>query len=58
MLTELSNMYKNFPYYIIEIMAEDYIIPETELKILIPDFLHRGHLNRVGENLFKLNRSF
>ena len=39
-------------------MAEDYIIPETELKILIPDFLHRGHLNRVGENLFKLNRSF
>jgi len=55
MLSELSSTYKKFPYYILEMMAEDYKIPINELKILIPDFLHRGFLKRVGENLFRIS---
>ncbi len=55
LLSELSNMYGEFPYYLIEIMVEDYNIPINELKILIPDFLRKGVLKRVRENLFKLS---
>ncbi|HEC37255.1 hypothetical protein LCGC14_0899780 [marine sediment metagenome] len=55
MLSELSLTYKKFPYYIIEMMAEEYNIPNNELKILIPDFLRRGFLKRVRKNLFKIS---
>ncbi len=53
MLSEISNMYKKFPYYLIEIMAEDYNIPETELKILIHNSIANGILNQVEGNLYK-----
>ena len=55
LLSEVSRSYKKFPYYIIEIMAEEYNIPNNKLKILIPDFLRRGFLKRVRENLFKIS---
>ena len=35
MLFELSRLYKRFPGYMLEIMAEDYKIPQIELKTLI-----------------------
>ncbi|KKL79524.1 hypothetical protein LCGC14_2013930 [marine sediment metagenome] len=48
-------MYGEFPYYLIEIMVEDYNIPKNELKILFDVFLRDGILNQVGENLYKSN---
>ena len=38
-LSELSNTYRKFPFYLIEIMAEDYNIPHNEIKILFDNFL-------------------
>ncbi|HEC37257.1 hypothetical protein LCGC14_0796410 [marine sediment metagenome] len=55
MLSEISNMYKKFPYYLIEIMAEDYNIPETELKILVRNSITNGILNQAERNLYELN---
>jgi len=55
MLSEISNAYKKFPYYIVEIMAKDYNIPETELKILFQNFITNGILNQAEGNLYELN---
>lgn len=55
MLSKLSIMHKKFPFYVIEIMAEDYNIPETELKILFRNFITKGILNQVEGNLYKFN---
>jgi len=52
-LSQLSRMYKKFPYYIIEIMADDYNIPNSELKILFHKSLREGILNQTGDNLYK-----
>ncbi|HEC40319.1 hypothetical protein LCGC14_1173030 [marine sediment metagenome] len=55
MLSELSMTYKKFPYYLIEIMGEDYNIPETEIKILFQTSIAKGVLNQIEWNLYKLN---
>jgi len=44
MLRELSDMYRTFPKYIIEIMAEDKNIPQSEIFSLIKRALKDGHL--------------
>ena len=44
MLFELSKLYKRFPKYILEIMAEDYEIPAIELKTLIRNAKKSGML--------------
>ena len=44
MLFELSKLYKRFPKYMLEIMAEDYEIPAIELKILIRNAKKSGML--------------
>ena len=38
MLMELSKLYRKFPKYLIEIMAENYGIPHSELSVLINEF--------------------
>ena len=38
MLMELSKLYRKFPKYVIEIMAENYGIPHSELSVLINEF--------------------
>ncbi len=48
-------MYKKFPYYVIEMMAEDYNIPETELKILFHNSITKGILNQAEGNLYEVN---
>lgn len=47
MLWELSHKYKSFPLYIIEIMAENYGIPISEVKLLARSFQKRGILKRI-----------
>jgi len=38
MLMELSKLYRKFPKYLLEIMAENYGIPHSELSMLINEF--------------------
>ncbi|MFX0005441.1 MAG: hypothetical protein ACFFA7_06240 [Promethearchaeota archaeon] len=46
MLYNLSETHKSFPYYIIEIIAENYGIPQTEVKLLVRNFEKSGVLIR------------
>jgi len=50
MLLELSKLYKRFPKYMLEIMAEDYGIPKIELKTLIRSAKKSGTLIKNGDN--------
>ena len=55
MLIKLSTMYKSFPYYIIEIMADNYGIPNSEVNLLTRSFQKQGILIRQKDKLYKLN---
>jgi hypothetical protein len=55
MLREISNTYKKFPSYVFEIMAEDYGIPLSELKILVHTFQNEGILIRLSDNVYSIN---
>jgi len=54
-LIELSNMYSKFPFYILEIMAENYNIPSSEVKLLANTFQKHGLLIRLDDNLYQIN---
>lgn len=54
MLIEISGMYREFPYYIIELMADNYTIPLSELKILTKDFLQQGFLIQLDDDSYKI----
>ncbi|MFX1315416.1 MAG: hypothetical protein ACFE9T_06095 [Promethearchaeota archaeon] len=54
MLIQLSNKYKKFPYYIIEIFAENYSIPPSEVKLLVKAFLRQEILIQTKGDLFKI----
>jgi hypothetical protein len=41
-LLELSKLYDKFPKYMLEIMADNYGIPASELKLLIKNFKKQG----------------
>jgi len=49
MLFEISAMYKKFPIYIIEVMADNYGIPASELKNLAKNFQKQGILIRLDD---------
>ncbi|MHA2429410.1 MAG: DUF1922 domain-containing protein [Promethearchaeota archaeon] len=48
-LTELSSLYSRFPLHLIKIMARDYEIPPSELKLLINKYLKNGVLQSTGK---------
>lgn len=52
MLVELSNLYNRFPKYMIEIMAEDYQIPQIELKNLIRNAKKSGELTKNDDDTY------
>ena len=56
MLLELSKSYKEFPLYLIEIMADNYNIPDTELKLLIRNFQKQGILTRLHNYSYKIQQ--
>lgn len=56
MLRELSKMYRAFPKYIIEIMAENKNIPQSEITRLIRRALKEGYLKSHNGN-YVLKRS-
>jgi len=53
LLVELSLMHKKFPFYLIEIGADKYNIPASELKSLARTFLEQGSLIQTDNNSFK-----
>ena len=53
MLYKLSESHKTFPFYIIEIMAEIYGIPQTEVKLLVRTFQKTGILKRLKDGQFR-----
>ena len=50
MVLEISKLYKRFPKYLLEIMAEDYGIPPIELKTLIRSAKKSGELIKNGND--------
>jgi len=55
LLIELSDLYREFPSYIIDIMAEKYEIPDSEVKLLTRNFLRQGVLIQLKNSLYKLD---
>ncbi|MFW9989987.1 MAG: DUF1922 domain-containing protein [Candidatus Odinarchaeota archaeon] len=53
-LKEISEMYKEFPLYIIEMMAEKYNIPKLELKLIMNLFIRQGILIRLNSHFYKI----
>ncbi|KKM06308.1 hypothetical protein LCGC14_1745280 [marine sediment metagenome] len=54
MLLELSKSYRKFPLYMVELIAENYNIPDKELKLLIRNFQKKKMLI-LKNNLFHIN---
>ena len=52
MIQEISGLYDEFPYYVLEFMAENYDIPLSELKILVNNSQKEGFLIRLKDNLY------
>ncbi|MFX0026843.1 MAG: DUF1922 domain-containing protein [Candidatus Hermodarchaeota archaeon] len=48
-LIELSLKYRRFPLHLINIMAQDYGIPSSELKLLIKKSIKNGILQTTGK---------
>jgi len=55
LLKELSRQHKKFPAYLIELMAPDYNIDKTEIKLLIHYFIKKGILTHLDQNYFTLS---
>ncbi|MHA1987207.1 MAG: hypothetical protein ACW98D_11250 [Promethearchaeota archaeon] len=55
MIYEISDSYSQFPFYILEIMAENYQIPLKELKFLLKNSEKEGFVIRSEDNLYKIN---
>jgi tRNA G26 N,N-dimethylase Trm1 len=50
MLYKLSETHNSFPYYVIEIMAENSGIPQSEVKLLIRRLQRQGFLLRLNDD--------
>lgn len=54
MIHEISGSYTKFPFYVLEIMAENYAIPLLELRFLVKDSLKEGFLILLEDNSYRL----
>lgn len=54
MLIELSKMHDSFPFYILEIMADNYGIPVSEVKLLTRSFIKKGILKRLKDYYYQV----
>ena len=55
MLREIKSTYKTFPNYVLEVMADNYMIPHSTLKSLINQFQKKGILIKSKDNSYKIN---
>ena len=49
-------MYQKFPKFMIDLMAKEYTIPETEINMLLHEFEKKGLLISLNENYFEWKR--
>jgi len=54
LLKEIGSTYKTFPAYVIEVMADNYMIPHSQLKFLKKLFENKGILKKLRENSYKV----
>lgn len=54
MLIEISKMHESFPYYVIEIMADNYRIPKSEVRILTRQFEKQKLLKRLKDYTYQV----
>ena len=54
MLHEISDLYDKIPYYVLEIMAENYAIPLSELKLLVKNSQKEGYLIHSQDNSYTI----
>ncbi|MFW9822596.1 MAG: DUF1922 domain-containing protein [Candidatus Thorarchaeota archaeon] len=54
MLCKISESYNTFPFYVFEIMAENYAIPLSELKTLVGNAQREGRLIALDKNSFRI----
>ena len=55
MLLKISSLYHKFPLYVIEVMADNFGIPSSEIKILTRNFLKEGIIIKLSFNSYRLN---
>jgi uncharacterized protein YkvS len=55
MLKKLSSIYKTFPSYVLEVMADNYMIPHSQLKLLKKQFQNNGILKQLTNNKYTIN---
>lgn len=55
MLKEISSSYKKFPGYVFEVMADNYMIPHSQLKFLKKQFQKKGILVKLDDKSYKIN---
>lgn len=53
-LLELYEMYKEVPFYLIELNAEKYGIPLSEVKLLVRSSLKEGRLIKTAKNMLTI----
>ncbi|NVM34506.1 MAG: hypothetical protein HWN81_02850 [Candidatus Lokiarchaeota archaeon] len=59
MLIDLVDLYTEVPYFAFEIFAENFNIPESELKILFRSFQKKGVIVRNNQNyMYRINLIF
>lgn len=54
MLEEISSTYKKFPSYVLEVMADNYMIPHSQLKFLKKQFQNKGILKKLEGNSYEV----
>jgi len=54
MLNEVSESYDEFPFYVLEMMVENYNIPLDELKMLVKKALLKGDIICIDGGLYKI----
>lgn len=54
MLIEISSMYDAFPYYVLEVMADNHGIPSKEVNILTRNWLKKGDLIKLKDNFYTI----
>ena len=55
MLLKISSLYREFPLYVIEVMADSFGIPSSEIKVLTRNFMKEGIIIKLNTNFYKLD---
>ena len=55
-LKRLSDLYDEFPRFLIDIMAEEYHIPQKEIKFQINKLKHENFLTEIKNSYFKVEK--